>query len=313
MNNFILKDKLNLKSIPRPSAAEFRPKRHEPCVFLGSIENPLARTLDFDNIKQRLPNLPIRLQKSLCSGDLEIHTTLHKFIDHITSTEDLKEAMVLDRKTGDTYFENFSYKDSLYCLRLNCCHNKDLIAHVTSPGFLGDWFDLYLPKFRSSVVYGKMHTWFFIGPKGTLSELHSDHDEVHTTIQQSCGSKRFFTIKPSQQKILERILGDHALSSLRFEVSGDSIKVIDESREPLEELKKIDIYVHDLKAGETIYLPAGTGHYAESLTNSISISRDFVDDRNIDNYLCSIIFETGLANEAARFGLPEGIDYEVIT
>lgn len=300
MSNFLLKDKLRLKLAECPSEEQFKSERGDPCVFLNAIENPLARTLSFENIKQRLTNLPVMLQKSLCDRMKEIHTSLHKYIDHVKSGEDLEEAMVLDRNTGETYFSNFKYSDSLYCLTLNCRHDKDLLSHITSPSFLGDWFDLYLPKLRSAVVNGSMHTWFFIGPKGTLSELHSDHDYVHTTIQQSCGSKRFFIIKPLQQKALEGSFDKNKLSSLRLEEFKGSLKVTSEFGDLLEELKKISIYAHDLKEGETLYLPAGTGHYAMSLTNSISVSRDFIDDRNIDNYLYSIMFKTGLASEASR-------------
>jgi hypothetical protein len=306
----LFKPRLSLQYKPQPSSEDFQLDRDKPCVFKDAIDNELTRTLSFENLKQRLPDKEIKLKRSLCQNDEQISSSLHQYADYITKGEPLTNVMVQHPSSGDTTFSDFTKEDRLYCLALNCEYAEDFIDHVSCPSFLGDWFDRYLPTFRDAVVYGHMHTWFFIGPKGTLSELHSDHDDIHTTIQQCCGTKRFFTILPEQQIFLEDKFGDHLLESLRFSLEGDAIRVVPqtdspEARDLIKTMDSIEVYVNDIQAGDIIYIPSMTGHYAESLANSISISRDFIDDRNIDAYLFSGLFKSGLFSRAcqqAHFG-----------
>lgn len=310
VNKVCVKPKLSLQYKPRPSAVDFQLDRDKPCVFKDAIDNELAKTLNFDNFKQRLPNKEIKLKRSLCQNEEQIGVTLHQYIDYIVEGRPLKNAMVYHPSSGDTTFSDFTTEDKLYCLALNCEYLEDFINHVSCPSFFGDWFDRYLPTFRDAVVYGHMHTWFFIGPKGTLSELHSDHDDIHTTIQQCCGIKRFFTIPPDQQIFLEGKFDDSLLESLRFSLGENSIRITSqldstEAGELLETMNSIEVHVNDIQAGDVIYIPSMTGHYAESLTNSISVSRDFIDDRNIDAYLFSGLFKSNLfsqASQLAHFG-----------
>jgi hypothetical protein len=310
VSDSLLKSKLSLQYKPRPSAASFQLDRDKPCVFKDSIDNELARTLNFENLKQRFPDKQIKLKRSLCKNKEHISSGLHQYADYITKGEPLINVMVEHPSSGDTTFSDFTKEDRLYCLALNCEYVEDFIDHVSCPSFFGDWFDKHLPTFRDAVVHGHMHTWFFIGPKGTLSELHSDHDDIHTTIQQCCGVKRFFTILPEQQIFLEDKFGDHLLESLRFSLEGEAIRVTSQTDSPEERslvgaMESIDVYVNDIQAGDVIYIPSMTGHYAESLTNSISVSRDFIDDRNIDAYLFSGLFKSDLFSRAcqqAHFG-----------
>ena len=66
------------------------------------------------------------------------------------------------------------------------------------------------------------------------------------------------------------------------------------------DLNDIDIYINDLKKGDVIYIPSMTGHCAVSLSNSIGVSRDFIDDTNLDKYLFSCLFSSQVFEVAYR-------------
>ena len=293
----LVKPAKSLPYLSKPSKEEFAKLKGTPLVFKDSIENEWASKLSFNSIKQLIPDIEIKLRRSLCNQSERVYCNLHRYIDYICEKSNLENCFTENPSTGKNWFGNFTPEDKLYCLEMDVNYNDELAKFFSCPEFMGDWFDLYLPLIKKSVVEGKRHTWFFIGPQGTLSELHTDHDSIHTTIQQCCGSKRFFTIQPEQQIWLESQIPDDLLESLRFELKEDTINITsilpDKDSAPiLEKVKDVDIYFNDLKSGDVIYLPSMTGHYAESLSDSIGVSRDFIDETNVDKYLFSCIFSS---------------------
>jgi hypothetical protein len=198
-------------------------------------------------------------------------------------------------KSGKTTIglpSEFTAEDKLYCFTFNP-KNDDLLARLIScPDFMGDLFDKILPSYKKTVVEGVRHMWFFIGPQGTISEMHSDHNYVHTTIQQLDGKKRFVLISPSDMSKVYELFGNYT-KQLRFFIKEDKeccIQLIDGDLD-LSVFNSIKIYWADLEKHDTVYLPVGWGHYAESLSPSFSISRDFVDETNIDSYFLSMMLE----------------------
>ena len=114
--------------------------------------------------------------------------------------------------------------------------------------------------------------------------------------------------KIEQEQSLESQIEDDLLESLRFELKNEEIHISSvlaekEASHILEKLEKVDVYYNDLIRGDVIYLPSMTGHYALSLTNSIGVSRDFIDETNIDKYLFSCIFSSQVF-EVARNVIP---------
>lgn len=304
----LIKTAKSLPYIDKPSKENFYKLRGNPAVFKDSIENDLALNLSFKTIKNLIPDIEIKLRRSLCNQSERVYCNLHRYIDHILKETDLDNCFTENPTTGENCFKSFKPEDKLYCLEMDANYDAELAKFFSCPKFMGDWFDIYLPLIKKSIVEGKRHTWFFIGPKGTLSELHTDHDSIHTTIQQCCGSKRFFTILPEQQIWLESQVEDDLLESLRFELKNEEIHISSvladkEASHILEKLEDVDVYYNDLIRGDVIYLPSMTGHYALSLTNSIGVSRDFIDETNIDKYLFSCIFSSQVF-EVARNVIP---------
>lgn len=301
----LLKEIKKLPYLEKPTSHEFNLLRGKPAVFKDSIENEYASKLTFDNIKNLIANIEIKLRRSLCSKSEKIHCELHEYIDYILDNKSLRNCYTENPMTGDVSFSDYHPSEKLYCLEMDANYDPELAKFFSCPTFMGDWFDKYMPLMKASVLEGKRHTWFFIGPEGTLSELHTDHDSTHTTIQQCDGEKRFFIVQPKDQIELEDEYSDEELESLRFNVDSKGLEVssiVDNTRSKklLESIKKIDIFVNDLSSGDVIYIPSMTGHCAVSLSNSIGVSRDFVDELNIDQYLFSCLFSSQVFEVATR-------------
>lgn len=293
----LLKEIKSLAYLGKPTEEEFKKIRSEPAVFKDSIENEHAKNLNFDTIKNSIDDININLRRSLCNKSERITTTLHKYVDYITKNEDLIQCYTENPMTGETSFRDYFSSDRLYCLEMDANYNPELAKFFSCPSFMGDWYDKYLPLFKRAVLEGRRHTWFFIGPKNTLSELHTDHDSIHTTIQQCYGEKRFFTIKPKEQIWIEERHSEQTIESVRFNIIDEKLEITsilnnDDADNLLKDLNDIDVYINDLKKGDVIYIPCMTGHCAVSLSNSIGVSRDFIDDTNLDKYLFSCLFSS---------------------
>ena len=134
-------------------------------------------------------------------------------------------------------------------------------------------------------MYDKGHTWFFIGPELTISELHSDHNHVHTTLQQCDGTKEVFLVDPDKTQELINIFGNR----IQFIQRDNQIFLITGSNEPLKIEEGANIMYGRIQTGDTLYIPSNWGHMVRALTKSITVSRDFIDERNIDAYFTSIV------------------------
>ena len=301
MKTFIT-DCKHLKSIDKPASyQEFYKHRDECLIIKQGITNPHAKKLSFNTAKQLLDNEEVKLHNSLEDDDFVVCTDLHSYLDYCSKEIPL-EANYYFNSSGKTGRKTFT-NEPIYMIGKNVCHDENLKQYVTCPEYLGDWFDKYLPKYRDYIVYGKMHTWFFIGPKNTKSEMHSDHDAIHTTIQQLDGVKRFFIISSEDMIKINKEQEEGYFHTIEFELTDDKkCKIIDFSGErDLSILQNINISYGDLSPGDLIYLPESCGHYAKSLTPSFSVSRDFIDERNIDRYLVSILAVGALSRGSLHF------------
>ena len=311
MNEIII-DLTQLATEDAPtSVEEFKPLRNRARIFSNGIENQNALELNFSTIKDKLPNDEVAISFSLENDNMQGECRLHDYIDYCLGKRELTMPCY-ELDSGKTYTRHFT-NEPIYLFQYNCEHEEDRIKFIHCPSFLGDWFDKYLPIFKNSVVNGHMHTWFFIGPKGTKSEMHSDHDFIHTTIQQLDGTKRFFLLSPKDLIKLKMYLGESAIKHIEFERIEDAkCKVKSTEGSPdLNIFKDLELFCGDINKHDLVYLPNGWGHYAKSLTPSLSVSRDFIDETNIDLYLFSGVFMSRTF-ERARDVLPQAELHKIL-
>ena len=269
----------------------FESIRDTPVLIRENVRSKDSAKMNKQNVKSYLPNLDVQAARSLnekvciSSTQKKYYCKLHDFLDYC---EGEKVEFLVSSGNFDHKKESYSKEDlSLYVLNLNCNRRKDLSDLVCIDEIFGDWFQKYYPKYTQYIVYDKGHTWFFIGPEGSISQLHYDHNNVHTTLQQYRGKKEVFLLDP-------------VLTNKLIQKKGYTIEFIKENGEiRIKGCEDFDnkeitlpIYYGLLNARDTLYIPCNWGHMVRSIEPSITISRDFIDDRNADSYFTSILLSS---------------------
>ena len=114
--------------------------------------------------------------------------------------------------------------------------------------------------------------YLFFGCAGSDVRLHYDIDLSHVFITQFGGTKRITLFDQSQTKYLYRLpFTTHSAADLNE---------IDYEKYPA--LEYAQGYQHDLKPGETLFMPSGIWHYIQYLDGSFSLSLRALSDSNIN-------------------------------
>jgi hypothetical protein len=277
-----------IEKIPAPSDIEaFKKIREEARVFTSGVTNESAKELDFSTAKNLLPNIEVEASYSVDNNDTVIPVKLHDFLDYCAYDKSF-DSNIFTHQEGIPRKKTFK-GENIYLFNFNCMFNDQLAEFVSCPSYIDDWFGKYFPIYTKCIVYGASHTWFFIGPKGTKTEMHTDHDSIHTTIQQLDGEKMFFLLSPDQMLFVRDKMGENFFKNIEFSHSEEGYEVRSLTNQCLRIFRDLDLLVTTLKKHDTVYLPESWGHYANSLSPSISVSRDFIDERNADKYFFSMM------------------------
>ena len=136
-----------------------------------------------------------------------------------------------------------------------------------------------IPSDGPTKVFNASLTKIFMGPAGTVSRLHHDTYATHVWLSQIRGRKQFICYPPSETHLLHSHPVDEAdgRTSL-FDPSNP-----DYTRFP--EASRAQAYSVVVEEGETVVLPARWWHWAKSLTPSITLMRNFVNDSNIEDHV----------------------------
>ena len=273
------------------NAEKFKKYRDKPMILRNEIDAKTKENMNWKNLKKAMPNLSVQLVESLAKSEktnntapkVKYYSNLHDYIDYC-----LGEEASFTVQTGEFDIKHKRIRAGdfkLYLLNLNCNKHPKLSTLIKLKELYGDWFSRYFPQYKDVVVYDKGHTWFFIGPEGTESELHSDHNHVHTTLQQCDGSKEVFLVDPNTTNSLIQKYG----RAIKLIEQNGMAAIKGSSNEVLSpELDEMILH-GKLESGDTLYIPANWGHMVRSLSKSITVSRDFIDERNADAYFTSMI------------------------
>eukprot|EP00929_Paragymnodinium_shiwhaense_P022446 TRINITY_DN14343_c0_g1_i3.p1 TRINITY_DN14343_c0_g1~~TRINITY_DN14343_c0_g1_i3.p1 ORF type:complete len:448 (-),score=71.28 TRINITY_DN14343_c0_g1_i3:313-1656(-) len=122
---------------------------------------------------------------------------------------------------------------------------------------------------------GKDLTKIFIGPAGTVTRLHHDTYGMHVWLSQVRGRKQFICYPPEDASLL---------GCEEEDVCGGRTSLFDPSAPDYEAFPKAwhaRAYNIVLEEGETVILPSKWLHWAKSLTPSITVMRNFVNETNL--------------------------------
>lgn len=264
--------------------------RDQPLIITNEVSTSVRSRLSWQNIHSTMPNLTVQLTESLAASkdqkrDISTpiyYCKLHNYLNYCLGEKSLFTVRTGEFDVKETELDKNQKR--LYLLSLNCCRDPILSSLISLDIRFGDWFEQFFPRYLKEVVYDKGHTWFFIGPENTESELHSDHNYVHTTLQQCDGTKEVFLVDPTTTDVLIRKYGE----AVRFRIQGEKVVLCHEGTALSNQLIDEKVLYGVLNAGDTLYIPSRWGHMVRAITKSITVSRDFIDERNVDNYFTSI-------------------------
>ncbi|MBA3827877.1 MAG: cupin-like domain-containing protein [Taibaiella sp.] len=124
--------------------------------------------------------------------------------------------------------------------------------------------------------WGSATEIFVGGPGGRFPYLHLDFYHLNAWITQLYGEKQFTVFPKDQEHLLYPKPGD----AWRSEVN---IFEPDYEKHPL--YRNATPIQFTVKAGETLFIPAGTWHSAYSLTPTISVAFDQLNSRNYKDFM----------------------------
>eukprot|EP00408_Alexandrium_pacificum_P028746 CAMPEP_0171209376 /NCGR_PEP_ID=MMETSP0790-20130122/28563_1 /TAXON_ID=2925 /ORGANISM="Alexandrium catenella, Strain OF101" /LENGTH=483 /DNA_ID=CAMNT_0011674983 /DNA_START=16 /DNA_END=1468 /DNA_ORIENTATION=- len=157
--------------------------------------------------------------------------------------------------------------------------------------------------------FNRSLTKVFMGPAGTISRLHHDTYSTHVWLSQLRGRKQFVVFHPDDSKYLSAFDEDEAegRTSLYDPSAPDPKKFPD--------AHKARAYSVVVEEGETVVLPARWWHWAKSLTQSVTLMRNFINDTNWSDYM-RVMTNVQESRELRKREMsgenPDGVRVEVI-
>lgn len=122
-------------------------------------------------------------------------------------------------------------------------------------------------------------TKVFLGPAGTISRLHHDTYSTHVWLSQIRGRKQFICYAPEDTEHLHcHPEDDYDGRTSLFDPSAPDFNAFPRARNA----RAFSVVVEE---GETVVLPSRWWHWAKSLTPSITLMRNFVNEVNMKDYM----------------------------
>lgn len=121
-------------------------------------------------------------------------------------------------------------------------------------------------------------TKVFLGPAGTVSRLHHDTYATHVWLSQIRGRKQFICYPPADHEYLYGTEDDCSGRTSPFDPAAPDYEAFPQARFA----RPYSVVVEE---GETVVLPAQWWHWAKSLTPSVTLMRNFVNETNMADYI----------------------------
>jgi hypothetical protein len=143
------------------------------------------------------------------------------------------------------------------------------------PVFIADWVAPLDPALRGLFEsVSEREFWsVYIGPRNSLSKLHQDFWNTHSCLTQIQGRKRAILFSPDDSRFLYDGQVDPEQPDLRrFEL-----------------FSQATAYECVLEPGETLFTPLRWWHHVRALEKSITVSHNFFNGANVNDYLAGLI------------------------
>ena len=136
-----------------------------------------------------------------------------------------------------------------------------------------NWFD---SRWFNKGHWGSATELFIGGPGGKFPYVHLDYFHLNAWITQLYGEKRFTVFPQGQEKLLYPRDDDPWRSD---------INIFEPDFQKYPKYREATPIHFVVKAGETLFIPFGTWHTAYSITPTISVAFDQLNDKNYMDFL----------------------------
>ncbi|WP_200194517.1 cupin-like domain-containing protein [Azospirillum endophyticum] len=232
-------------------------------------------------------------------SDIRMRGRLSDYIDYITEDGDLRGRVP----------KNFSYVGTecqpdndgagdapagpQYLVSWDLENISSIGDHFHQPYFMQDrnLLDRLMPETRRA--FFNKHTFAFIGAKGSLSQLHNDHDHTHSYLAQILGRKKLVLFSPAEAELVAE------MDPFGFTVGGTGLDPRNPDKDKFPRFMETTPFECVIEPGDLLFLPSGWLHCAYGLTAGISVARDSVDRWNFGRWFQSMAI-TNLPKLASR-------------
>jgi len=116
------------------------------------------------------------------------------------------------------------------------------------------------------------HHWLYVSTKGALTPLHFDNNFVHATLAQIKGEKE------------ASLICFEELQELCFSSEYGYIDIENPDIGKFPRYKEATRYYGKLVPGDMMIMPSGWGHFVRTLSDSITVSFDFINSQNLKKF-----------------------------
>jgi len=169
-------------------------------------------------------------------------------------------------------------------------HLREMLSYMSIPKYFAHD---YLQRTPPDTPNRDSWPTLFIGPEGSRSALHVDQLHTNFWMIMMHGAKRWVFFHPDDIPLLYPTWVRGQLDP-SFQPLDNMLR--DESKPLAGSARRRECI---LRAGEVLFVPAGTPHYVENLTDTVAVSGNFIDDSNLPGVLRELRFSS-LRNPAMR-------------
>ncbi|GFN91894.1 bifunctional arginine demethylase and lysyl-hydroxylase jmjd6-b [Plakobranchus ocellatus] len=253
-------------------------KRGKPVILEDVVSSMVEKSWDLDYIKSKagLCNAPV---KRHVVGSVEWAKLEEERV--VTVAEHINNV-----KQGSTEDYLFDWSLPLHC--------PQLADEITIPKYFTDNF---LTQTTPGSMYHDSWPSLFVAPSGVASDLHVDAFASSFWMALFQGEKRWTFFDPEDMPLLYPKYVQSLDPVFDVNIGKPDLKSF-----PLLALTKPKQCV--LRAGDLLFVPAGSPHLVENLTPSVAVSSNYVDATNYSQ-VCKELQISALLNPRARQLLEE--------